>query len=76
MTDLKKKKTVLNLEKDYTYTQASSDINHEDFSCSIPDIYFHPGINSMIYFMDDQKTIVVKADLSMTANPGVLDMCE
>jgi hypothetical protein len=34
--DILKKKTVLNLEADYTFNQLASAINHEDFPCSIP----------------------------------------
>jgi hypothetical protein len=76
-TDLLKKATVLKLEKDYGHSQLSSEINHEDFTCGIPSITFHPGINALMYFMDDQKTIVVKADLSYTSRAGLYtDMCD
>jgi hypothetical protein len=34
--DILKKKTVLNLEADYTFNQLPSAINHEDFPCGIP----------------------------------------
>ena len=34
--DILKKKTVLNLEANYTFSQLPSAINHEDFPCGIP----------------------------------------
>lgn len=33
---------------------------------------YHPGIRGVIYFMDNRKTLIVKADLDTTATD---DMC-
>ena len=47
-TALLKKATVLKLEQDYTFTQLASAINHEDFTCGIPEITFHSGLNALM----------------------------
>ena len=76
LQDIQKKQTVLNLESDYTFNQFPTAISHEDFPCGIPDINFHPGINALMYMMDDKKTIVVKADRSFLTGSNIFtDMC-
>ena len=76
LQEILQKKTVLNLEANYTFSQSPTAINHEDFPCGITDFSFHPGINALMYMMDDKKTIVVKADRSFpTGNSITTDMC-
>jgi hypothetical protein len=72
--DLKRKKTVINIEKDWMRSQAKTAISHEDFPCkTLTDgIFYHPGIRGIIYFMDNRRTITIKADLDTTLTD---DMC-
>lgn len=72
--DLKRKKTVINIEKDYMRSQAKTAISHEDFPCkTLTDgMIYHPGIRGIIYFMDNRRTLTIKADLDTSATD---DMC-
>jgi hypothetical protein len=70
---LGRKKTVLTQTGLWSFSQASTDINHEDLPCSTKTFYFHPGLNAIMYLMDDMKTIVIKQDKTLAVGA---DMCE
>lgn len=46
-------------------------INHDDLPCSITPIYYHPGLNAIMYLMDNKQTIVIKQDRSIGANADI-----
>lgn len=69
---MERKKTVLAQTGAWSFSQASTAINHEDFPCSTTTFYFHPGLNALMYLMDDKKTLVVKQDKTLTVGA---DMC-
>jgi hypothetical protein len=41
--------------------------------CGITTFYYHPGIFAIMYMMDDKKSVIIKADRSITAAD---DLCK
>lgn len=57
----------------WSFSQLSSAINHEDLPCGVASISYHPGINAIVYLLDDQKTWVFKADRSLAVGADICD---
>jgi hypothetical protein len=69
---LGRKSTIMTVTGAWQFTQPSTAITVDDFPCTIQTMYFHPGLNAIMYFMEDGDTLIIKADKTL---PLGADMC-
>jgi len=68
---VQEKRTFFHLDRSFYTTASFTGFN--DIPCAQQEIYFHPGINGILYRMDDQHTYIFKVDIS---NAGVENFCQ
>lgn len=62
-----KKKTNFNRKYTNSFSKAKTFLSYYDFPCSNTEFYYHPGINAVVYFADDGKSLNVIADKNLAA---------
>ena len=63
---------MFNTEESFSFSQTASFLGYEDFPCKVTQFYYHPGLQAVMYMMDDGNTLIIKADRAI----GTGDPCE